>query len=78
MVKFVLSSLPESAKLIVDDPYEKQHVRALLQSMKKEVDTIKRHCSLSADAITSASLDELASLQCETDGVASTLKRGWS
>lgn len=77
MLKFVLSCLPASAKLIVEDPDEKQHVRALLRSMKNEVDAIKRHSKLSPDAITPALVKEIASLQCDTDGVASTLKRGW-
>ena len=36
MVQFVLSCLPESAKVILEDPDEKQHVRVLLLSMKKE------------------------------------------
>lgn len=77
MVKFLLNSLPDSAKLTTEDLDEKQHVKALLQSMKNEVDTIKRHRSLSSDAMTPAVLNEMASFQIDTDGVASTIKRGW-
>ena len=78
ILKFVLTSLPESAKLIIDDPDEKQHVSALLQALKKEADTLKRHCALPSHAITPALLEEIVCLQCDTDGIASTLKRGWS
>lgn len=78
MVQFVLSCLPESAKVILEDPDEKQHVRVLLLSMKKEVDALKRHRALPSDIITPGLLAEMAMLQSDTDGVASTLKRGWS
>lgn len=60
-----------------EDPDENQHVIALLQSMKKEVDELKRQSALSSEAITTAAIEATAALQCDTDGVASTLKRGW-
>ena len=82
-VKLVLRSLPESAKLIVedqdDDPNdnEKQNIKALLLSMKKEADALKRHRALPAQDIRPELLAEMATLQSNTDGVASTIKRGW-
>jgi len=85
-VKLVLRNLPESTKLIVDEEggeeEEKQSVKALLIALKKEAETLKRH-----RAIISASssnnqqgkdlLTEMTTLQCNTDGIASTIKRGW-
>ena len=80
-VKLVLRSLPESAKLIVedDDPTnnEKRNITALLLSMKKEADALKRHRALPAQDIRPELLAEMATLQSNTDGVASTIKRGW-
>ena len=76
-VKLVLRSLPESAKLITDDPEEERHVKVLLLSLKNEADAVNRHRALSSDEIRPELLQEMASLQCMTDGIASTLKRGW-
>ena len=42
-VKLVLRSLPQSAKLVVEDPEEMKNVKALLISLKREADALKRH-----------------------------------
>ena len=77
-VKLVLRSLPESAKLITEDPdEERRHAKALLLALKNEADAVKRHRALSSDVIRPELLQEMASLQCMTDGIASTLRRGW-
>ncbi len=76
-VKHVLSSLPESAKLINENEDEKENVRALLVSLKKEVDALRRHRAASSGGITPDSIVEIAALQSDTDGIASTFKRGW-
>mmetsp|Transcript_39804 Transcript_39804/g.83179 ORF Transcript_39804/g.83179 Transcript_39804/m.83179 type:complete len:806 (-) Transcript_39804:89-2506(-) len=77
-VKLVLRSLPESVKLIIEDPDEKQNVRALLISLKNEANALKRHISLPSKEICPELLGEIAALQIYTDGVASTIKRGWA
>ena len=88
-VKLVLRSLPESAKLIIDDgngeEEEKQSVKALLMSLKKEAETLKRHRATISSSSTNKEggvqqddlLTEMITLQCNTDGIASTIKRGW-
>jgi hypothetical protein len=76
-VKHVLSSLPETAKLINEDADEKENVRALLVSLKKEADALRRHRAASTGEITPDSIAEIAALQSDTDGIASTFKRGW-
>ena len=83
-VKLVLRSLPESAKLIVEDQDgdpnnndEKRNIEALLLSIKKEADALKRHRALPAQDVRPELLAEMATLQSNTDGVASTIKRGW-
>mmetsp|Transcript_22821 Transcript_22821/g.43018 ORF Transcript_22821/g.43018 Transcript_22821/m.43018 type:complete len:94 (-) Transcript_22821:4566-4847(-) len=76
-VKLVLRSLPESVKLIIEDPDEKQNVRALLMSLKNEANALKRHISLPSKEICPQLLAEIAALQIHTDGVASTIKEGW-
>ena len=45
--------------------------------MKKEADALKRHRALPAQDIRPELLAEMATLQSNTDGVASTIKRGW-
>ena len=77
-MKLVLYSLPESAKLITEDPDEKENVKALLMSLKNEAGTLRRHCSLPSKQIQPELLAEIATLQIHTDGVASTIKRGWA
>ena len=88
VVKLVLRSLPESAKLIVDkdggEEEEKQSVKALLMSLKKEAETLKRHrATISSNKEGGVVeqqedlLTEMMTLQCDTDGIASTIKRGW-
>ena len=62
---------------------EKQSVKALLMSLKKEAETLKRHRALLSSSTKEGGvqqddlLTEMATLQCDTDGVASTIKRGW-
>lgn len=90
VVKLVLRSLPESAKLIVDEEgegeEEKQSVKALLMSLKKEAETLKRHRALLSSSTNKEGgavlqqedlLTGMSTLQCNTDGIASTIKRGW-
>ncbi|KAL7529131.1 hypothetical protein ACHAXR_005615 [Thalassiosira sp. AJA248-18] len=74
-VKLVLRSLPQSAKLITEDPDEKHNVKALLLSLKNEADALKRHRALLSVEIRPELLTEMAALQMQTDGVASTIKR---
>ena len=64
---------------------EKQSVKALLMSLKKEAETLKRHRAiLSASSsnkeggvVQEDLLTEMITLQYNTDGIASTIKRGW-
>jgi hypothetical protein len=74
-VKLVLSRLPESAKLIDEYTDDKENARALLASLKNEVDALNRHRA--SGEITPDSIAEIAALQSDTDGIASTFKRGW-
>lgn len=77
-VKLVLRHLPESSKLIEEDPNEQEYTKALLQSMKNEAEALKRHRSLLSSKEATADVHtEMAALQCSTDGIASLLKRGW-
>ena len=76
-MKHILRSLPESAKLVIENAEEMKNVRALLVSLKKEVDTLKRHCAALSEEIMPNLIAEIAALQSDTDGIASTFKRGW-
>jgi len=76
-VKHVLSSLPESAKLINVNADENENVRALLVSLKKDADALRRHRAASTGEIMPNSIMEIAALQSDTDRIASTFKRGW-
>ena len=73
----VLSSLPQSAKLIDEDPDEKKIVKALLKSLKNEADALKRHRAVPSNEFNPGLLAEITALQMGTDGVASQIKRGW-
>lgn len=75
-MQHILSRLPESAKLIEENTDDKENVKALLASLKKEVDALNRHRA-SGETITPDSIAEIAALQSDTDGIASTFKRGW-
>ena len=77
LVRLVLRSLPETSKLVDEDPDEMRNVKALLLSLQKEAEALRRHRALPAEEIRPELLAEMAALQCETDGVASTIKRGW-
>jgi hypothetical protein len=68
--------LPESAKLINENVDEKENVRALMVSLKKEADALRRHLAASTGEITPDSITEIEALQSDTDGIASTFKRG--
>ena len=46
-------------------------------SLKNEADALRRHRSLPLNEIRPELLAEIAALQIQTDGVASTIKRGW-
>jgi hypothetical protein len=75
----VLRHLPDSAKLTDnDDPNEPQYVKALLLALQKEADAVKKHHALDHDKLSLDAHNELAALQCATDGIASLIKRGWS
>jgi hypothetical protein len=77
-VRHVVSSLPESAKLIIDDMDNKENVKALLMSLKKEGDALRKQQRASNyGEITPDSVAEIAILQSDTDGIASTFKQGW-
>lgn len=75
--KFVIRNLPESAKLIEQNPNETKNVKALLASLKNEAEAFQRHRTMSKGNVTAAMHEEMASLQASTDGIASTIKRGW-
>ena len=68
--------MPESAKLINEHVDEKENVRALMVFLKKEADALRRHRAASTGEITPDSITEIAALQSDTDGIASTFKRG--
>lgn len=76
-LKLLLSNLPESAKIIEDDPDEKVKVKALLESLSREANTLKRHCD-SLPNVDSKCISEMARLQYHTDGIASSLRKGWT
>jgi hypothetical protein len=78
-VKHVVSSLPESAKLIIDDMDNEENVKALLMSLKKEADALRKQHQRASNygEITPDSVAEIAILQSDTDGIASTFKQGW-
>jgi hypothetical protein len=63
----------------LEDVNDTEHVKALLMSLKKEADILKKHRSAAASSggITPDSIAEIASLQSNTDGIASTFKKGW-
>jgi len=63
--------LPESAKLINENVDEK-----VMVSLKKEADALRRHLAASTGEITPDSITEIEALQSDTDGIASTFKRG--
>lgn len=76
-LKLLLSNLPESSKIIEDDPDEKLKVRALLESLSREANALKRHCD-SLPNVDSKCISEMARLQYHTDGIASSLRKGWT
>jgi hypothetical protein len=65
-VKHVLSNLPKLAKLMVKDLNKKENIRALLVSLKKEADALRRHRVLSSGRITPDAA-EIAALQGNTN-----------
>ena len=77
ITNLVLQNLPENAKLIEQDPNEAKNVKALLESLKNEAETFQRHRKMSKGKTTSEMRKEMSSLQASTDGIASTIKRGW-
>jgi len=53
-------------------------------SLKREAETLKRHRALLSASSSNKTvqqqddlLTEMTTLQCNTDGIASTIKRGW-
>ena len=77
ITNLVLQNLPENAKLIEQDPNEAKNVKALLESLKSEAEAFQRHRKMSKGKATSEMRKEMSSLQASTDGIASTIKRGW-
>jgi hypothetical protein len=76
---FVLRNLPENTKLIEHYPDEAKNLKTLLVSLKNEAEAFQRHRTMSKTkgAVTAEMHDEMTTLQESTDGVASTIKRGW-
>ncbi len=76
---FVLRNLPENTKLIEQYPDEAKNLKTLLVSLKNEAEAFQRHRTMSKakGAVTAEMHDEMTTLQESTDGVASTIKRGW-
>ncbi len=73
----VLQNLPENAKLVEQDPNETKNVKALLVSLKNEAETFQKHRMSKGRSVTAEMHKEMCSLQATTDGIASTIKRGW-
>lgn len=78
-INFVLQNLPENTKLIEQYPDEAKNLKTLLVSLKNEAEAFQRHRTMSKakGAVTAEMHDEMTTLQESTDGVASTIKRGW-
>eukprot|EP00986_Skeletonema_menzelii_P020257 scaffold30651_cov154-Skeletonema_menzelii.AAC.10 len=77
ITNLVLQNLPENAKLIEQDPNEAKNVKALLVSLKNEAEAFQKHRTMSKGKVSSEMRKEMSSLQASTDGIASTIKRGW-
>lgn len=77
ITNLVLQNLPENAKLFEQDPNEAKNVKALLVSLKKEAETFRQHRTIPKGTVTGEMRKEMSSLQASTDGIASTIKRGW-
>ena len=78
-INFVLRNLPENAKLIEQYPDEAKNLKTLLVSLKNEAEAFQRHRTISKakGTVTAEMHEEMTTLQESTDGVASTIKRGW-
>jgi hypothetical protein len=77
ITNLVLQNLPENAKLVEQDPNEAKNVKALLVSLKNEAEAFQKHRMSKGRTATSEMRKEMCSLQSSTDGIASTIKRGW-
>eukprot|EP00984_Skeletonema_dohrnii_P007081 scaffold2543_cov94-Skeletonema_dohrnii-CCMP3373.AAC.4 len=78
ITNLVLQNLPNNAKIFEQDPDEAKNVKALLVSLKNEAEAFQKHKTIMAKGTVTAEMrKEMSSLQTSTDGVASTIKRGW-
>jgi hypothetical protein len=77
MVKDVLSNLPELAKLIIKDSNEKENVRALLASLKKEANALRKHWALPSGRFRPNAIAEIAALLGDNGRIASRFEQGW-
>jgi len=78
ITNLVLQNLPNNAKIFEQDPDEAKNVNALLVSLKNEAEAFQKHRTImSKGTVTAEMRKEMSSLQASTDGVASTIKRGW-
>lgn len=77
ITNLVLQNLPENTKLFEQDPNEAKNVKVLLVSLKKEAETFQKHRTMPKGTVTSEMRKEMSSLQASSDGIASTIKRGW-
>jgi len=77
ITNLVLQNLPENSTLFELDPNEAKNVKALLVSLKKEAETFQKHRTMSKGTVTAEMRKEMSSLQASSDGIASTIKRGW-
>ncbi|KAK1743792.1 hypothetical protein QTG54_005389 [Skeletonema marinoi] len=78
ITNLVLQNLPNNAKIFEQDPDEAKNVKTLLASLKNEAAAFQKHRTImSKGTVTAEMRKEMSSLQASTDGVASTIKRGW-
>jgi len=77
LLPHILDALPESARVVSEDPVDEHRVRALLSSLKAEVAALERHRAMPPEQRGPELLAEIIRLQMTTDGVASTITQGW-
>ena len=77
ITNLVLQNLPDNAKVFEQDPDEAKKAKALLASLKDEAGIFQKH-RLSKGNVTAEMRKEMSMIQAYTDGIASTIKRGWN
>ena len=77
LLPHILDALPESTRVVSEDPVDEHRVRSLLSSLKAEVAALERHRAVPPEQRAPELLAEIMRLQMTTDGVTSTITQGW-